>query len=72
MHYNIIFVTIHCVGWVMQIGFVLSTEIFVVVKFHRFVKVVCQGPLTFYEILSDRLLWTLTPRQIFLNNQLQT
>lgn len=49
----IIFVTIHCVGWVMQIGFVLSTEIFVVVKFHRFVKVVCQGPLTFYEILSD-------------------
>lgn len=35
------------------IGFVLSTEIFVVVKFHRFVKVVCQGPLTFYEILSD-------------------
>lgn len=53
MHYNIIFMTIHCVGWVMQIGFVLSTEIFVVVKFHRFVKVVCQGPLTFYEILSD-------------------
>lgn len=37
----------------MQIDFVLSTEIFVVVKFHRFVKVVCQGPLTFYEILSD-------------------